>query len=188
MKKFILLMILTVLFLGCKKENYQPKPFGYMRVKFPEHQYVKFDTTFPYSFEYPVYGKIQDDPEATDPYWINIQFPQFKATLHITYYPVHNNLDTMLEDSHMLVYKHTIKADNITAKDYVNDSLNVHATLFILEGNAATPYQFHITDSTKHFLRGSFYFNVRPSYDSLYPFINFFKDDIMHFIETFKWK
>ncbi len=173
---------------SCKKPEPKPKPFGYLRITFPEHKYQKFDTSYPYTFEYPVYAKIEPDPEAEEPYWINVVFPKYRAEIHITYHRIHDNLDTMLDDSHILVYKHTVKADNISAKDFINDTLKVYATLFVLEGNAATPYQFHITDSVKNFLRGSFYFNLRPSYDSLYPYIQFFGQDIRHLIETFKWK
>ena len=98
------------------------------------------------------------------------------------------NLDSLLNDSHTLVYKHVIKADAINARDFVNDSLKVYATLYEIEGNAASPMQFHITDSTHYYIHGSLYFRVRPNADSLAPAIDFLKNDVMHFIESFEWK
>jgi len=190
MKKVLMVIAAIMLLMACNKQTPKPKPLGYMRINFPEHKYVIFDSVgFPYTFEIPVYSRIEQDKDPnTKPYWINVYFPQYKARIHLTYYHIHDNLDTMLDDSHILVYKHTVKADNITASDFTNDSLRVYATLFTLEGNAATPYQFHITDSTNNFLRGALYFNTRPHYDSLYPYIKFLKKDITHLIETLEWK
>lgn len=190
-KGMFLLTIITTILVSCShKQKTSPKPFGYIRIDFPQHRYKLFDSaSFPYAFEYPIYAKIEKDNDVnTEPFWINIYFPKFMARIHLTYHKINNNLDTLLDDSHILVYKHTVKADNITAKDYTNDSMHVYATLFTLEGNAATPFQFHIMDSTKNFVRGSLYFHVRPRYDSLYPYISFIGEDIKHLIETFRWK
>jgi gliding motility-associated lipoprotein GldD len=53
---------------------------------------------------------------------------------------------------------------------------------------AASPFQFYLTDSTKNFVRGALYFNTVPNNDSLAPVIDFLKQDIIHMIETFRWK
>jgi hypothetical protein len=45
-----------------------------------------------------------------------------------------------------------------------------------------------VTDSTKHYLRGSLYFDAEPNPDSLAPVVEFFRNDIIHLIETLKWK
>ena len=108
MNKLILpILFLAVLamnfFTGCKEE-YSPKPRGYFRIGFPEKKYVKFDTTFPYTFEYPVYARVVPDTRPTsEPYWANIDFPQFKGKIHISYKPVEHNLETYLEDSRTFV-------------------------------------------------------------------------------------
>jgi gliding motility-associated lipoprotein GldD len=60
--------------------------------------------------------------------------------------------------------------------------------LYEIRGDAASSVQFYLTDSTRHFLRGSLYFNVQPNADSLAPVIDFFMEDIMHLIETLEWK
>jgi gliding motility-associated lipoprotein GldD len=53
---------------------------------------------------------------------------------------------------------------------------------------AASPYQFYLTDSTTHWLRGSLYFDAIPNNDSLAPVIDFVKTDIQHIFETMHWK
>ena len=59
----------------------------------------------------------------------------------------------------------------------------------MIEGvEAASPFQFYLTDSVDHFVRGALYFNVVPNNDSLAPVIDYLKDDMRHMIETFEWK
>jgi gliding motility-associated lipoprotein GldD len=60
--------------------------------------------------------------------------------------------------------------------------------IFTVGGNAATRYQFAATDSTKHFLRGSLYFDVTPNADSLKPATDFLLQDIEHMLNTLKWR
>lgn len=188
-KTIILLAFIAVVISACKNAPI-PKPDVYFRLSFPKHEYQTYlKETCPYTFEYPTYSKMSiDDNFGYQPCWINIDMEQYKAHIHITLKEINNNLDSLLDDSHTLVYKHTVKADAIGAKDYFDDSLHVYATIFNIEGNAASPLQFHITDSVNYFFRGSLYFRVAPNSDSLAPAIEFVKEDVIHLIETFKWK
>ena len=69
-----------------------------------------------------------------------------------------------------------------------NTENRVYGILYDLKGNTATAVQFYVTDSVNHYLRGSLYFSAEPNADSLAPVISFFRDDIIHLIETLKWK
>lgn len=59
---------------------------------------------------------------------------------------------------------------------------------FEMTGPAATPFQFFITDSTSHFMRGALYFNTQVRPDSLMPVYDFVKIDVDRLIKTFKFK
>lgn len=170
--------------------NYTPKPRGYFRIELPKKSYTKFDSTgFPFSFEYPVYGKIVPDAEAgAEPYWVNLSFRGYKAILHLSYKRVENNLPTLLEDVHAFVYKHTIKADAILETAYSSPERKVYGTLYDIEGNAASVLQFYLTDSSKNFIRGALYFYTRPNKDSLAPISAFFRKDVVRLIDTFNWR
>jgi len=188
LKNYIISLLLLLLVFACQP-SYTPKPKGFLRVNFPEREYVLFDSVCPYTFEYPSYGKIIPDTDYfTEPCWINIQFPEFKGTIHISYKEVNQNLNDFIEDSRELTYKHTIKADAIKETVYTNPELDVHGILYDIKGNAASSIQFYLTDSNAHFLRGSLYFNVEPDKDSLAPVISFFREDIIHLVESFAWK
>lgn len=180
--------ILLLLLPYCK-QHYAPKPAGYLRIDFPEKEYQIYNSSCPYTFEYPLYGKIvADTSKIAEPCWVNIEFHQFGGKIHISYKPVKNNVNIYIEDSRTLAYKHTVKADAISESLYTNDEKKVFGLLYHIKGDAASSVQFYLTDSTRHFLRGSLYFNVQPNADSLAPVIDYFMEDIMHLIETLEWK
>ncbi len=180
---------------GCK-ENYTPKPRGYFRIDFPEKHYQPIPGKFPYQFEIPTYSVITQDrfaPDSTN--WINVTVPENKAEIHISYYSLKNNkeparkfLNELMEETHTLAYKHAIKADAIEEQVFMNPSNNVFGLIYRIEGNAASPFQFFLTDSTSNFLRGALYINEVPNIDSIKPVIDFLEPDIIHMIETTTWE
>ena len=187
----LLLPAVAVLLLmsGCRND-YSPKPRGYLRIDLPGKEYQKFDTTFPYTFEYPVYANVvADDRPGSEPYWINIDFPDFHGRLHISYKTIQGNLPEYMEDSRTFVIKHIPKADAINDSLIYRPGDKVFGMLWDIEGSqAASPCQFFVTDSVRHFLRGALYFNFVPNNDSLAPVIGFVREDIRHLVETIRWK
>lgn len=192
--KFRILLI-TIIFLAACKENYTPKPRGYFRIDFPVKEYKILANNFPYSFEIPVYSKIVKDLRNADkPYWINLTVPENKVEVHFSYYNLQDQgkdkteaLFEFMEDTRSLAYKHSIKADAIEEQVFMNPARNIYGTIYKIEGNAASPMQFFLTDSTKHFLRGAFYIREVPDIDSLQPVIDFFEPDVIRMIETANW-
>ena len=120
--------------------------------------------------------------------WLKIDYPLIGASVDVTYRRIDNNLRELLIESEKLVFKHTLKADKISSNDYTNDENKVFGTLHEITGNAASQIQFHITDSTDHFIKGALYFNTKPNYDSLLPAVHHIKKDILHLMETLQWK
>jgi gliding motility-associated lipoprotein GldD len=185
---FLLIGLLLVVGLSCKKE-YIPKPRGYFRIEFPEKSYqLAYSQAFPYRFEIPVYSQITpDDERLAEPYWVNLKVPAHKAELHISYKVVRQNLAQLTEDSRSLAYKHSIKADAINERVFVNPEKKVFGTIYLIDGNAASPLQFYLTDSTRNFLRGALYIREVPNIDSIRPVIDFLTTDVIHLIETTEW-
>ena len=190
---FLLLLvncILLTVFVSCDDKTYQPKPKGYFRIDLPEKEYVSLDSMKYYSFEHPVYSKITPDYlSPAEKEWVNVEFPSFKGTIHISYKNVDNNIEKYLEDSYYMMTKHISRAMGIRDSVVANPERKVYGLVYFLEGEGvASPLQFYLTDSVNHFLRGSLYFNVKTNNDSLAPVIDFITDDIRHLIETVKWK
>jgi gliding motility-associated lipoprotein GldD len=189
--EFIFILFATVgIIVSCNTGPYAPKPRGYFRIDLPEKQYVLLDTTFPYSFEYPAYAVLSPDIHSpNEKYWINLNFKPFHATLHLSYKEVDGNLINYLEDAHTLVTKHIPKADAIYDSLIIDRRREVFGLTYKIEGSgAASPYQFFLTDSSTHFIRGALYFNTVPNNDSLQPVIDFIQQDIEHLVATLRWK
>lgn len=184
-----LLTLAVIAFVWSCSSDSLPKPRGYFRIQFPEKDYRAFDSAFPYSFQYPTYGVIEPDrSRIAEKYWINIHFPAFKARIHLSYKNASGRLDSLIEDSRRLTYKHAAKADAISERYFVNDSSRVYGILYEVKGDVASSWQFFVTDSTTHFLRGALYFSVTPNKDSLAPAIDYFGQDLMKLMETVRWK
>jgi gliding motility-associated lipoprotein GldD len=184
-----LLSIVFILIYSCQRD-YIPKPHGYFRIDFPQKTYHQLDSAaLPYKFDIPDYGKVLPDKDRlAEPYWINLQITAHKAEVNISYKKVDKNLSKLLEDSRTLAYKHSIKADAINERIFVNPRKKVYGTIYMIEGNAASPLQFYLTDSTKNFLRGALYIREVPNIDSLRPVIDFLTPDVIRLIETTEWK
>lgn len=169
--------------------NTTPKPRGYFRIDLPLKSYQTYQSECNYRFEYPVYGEIRPfTGNQAEPCWIDIEFPAYRGTLHLTYKSIINkNLVTYVEDIRTLAYKHLIKADDIIEKPFYFPEKNIYGMIYDIQGNTASSLNFFITDSTNSFVSGSLYFNVPPNKDSLAPVIRFFTEDIEHMIHTFEW-
>jgi gliding motility-associated lipoprotein GldD len=193
MKCFLLFGIVACVFVSCNSD-YTPKPQGYFRIDFPERKYQVFDQPgYPYSFEYPVYGRIVKDStffgEATEnPWWINVDFPQFAGRIYVSYKEIGKyRFDTLVKHAFQLTGKHSSKAYSID--DSVIATKNgVHGMFFSVGGDVATSNQFFLTDTTRHFLRGALYFDATPNADSLGLVNSFLLEDMKHLINTFRWK
>jgi len=57
-----------------------------------------------------------------------------------------------------------------------------------LSGEVPTQFQFFVTDSTQHFLRGALYFQTAVKNDSLAPIIEYIKVDMMHLMNTLSFE
>lgn len=189
MRKVLYYISVMLLLVACA-EKPNPKPRGYFRATFPEKVFTTFDSLdLPYSFQIPRYCIMErETSRGAEQYWTNIVYPQLNAKVHLSFKYLSNNLDTLIEDSHTLAYKHTVKAEAIEKIAFANDTTRVYGLLYNLKGNVASPIQFFVTDSTRHFLRGSLYFNCQPNKDSLAPSVDFVRADIEKLFETMQWK
>ena len=173
------ILLFIILLLGCNS-NYTPKPKGYVKFDFPEKEYEKLKNDYPFGFEFPIYSRLKRQDNS---YFINLDFAHQNAVLYMSYFSLDNNLEEHLKQSERLAYKHNVIADRITEQLYINDSLNVYGILYDYEGETAVASQFYLTDSLKHFFRGSLYFNTGVK-DSILPVNNILKYDVKHLIET----
>lgn len=193
--KTCLFFLLCFIFQSCEDVIYSPKPRGFPKVDYPEKKYISFGADYcDFTFERPEYAVIEQDLKFFDekpvhPCWFDISIPQFDARIHCSYYPIDkdNSFDKLTNDAFVMANKHNLKAN------YIDDLIirkpnGTGGILFNIEGPVASSFQFYLSDSTEHFIRGALYFNTQARPDSLKPVIEFVKTDIMHMINTFEWE
>lgn len=170
-------------FLGCTSEI-QPKPKGYLSLNYPTPTYIPMEEAPAFSFEYNNFATVKNSISLKP----KIVYTPLKATIYLNYSKVDQNLDSLLNDAYQLPAKHMIKAANIDEKIFVKAEEKVYGGLFMVSGDAASQYQFYLTDSLDHFLIGSLYFYSKPNYDSIFPAAQYIQKDIVHLIESIRWK
>ena len=210
---FSITLLLTIFFFAACNSTYTSKKQGYFNIDLPQHKYTQFNNPgFPYQFEYPVYAKVVKDSTFFDsnpenPYWINIDFPQFNARIFLSYkiiggiaiYKIKhmngvykdssgiNQFDKMVNDAFTLTNKNEAVATSINDSAFKTAN-GISGVFFKVGGNAATAKQFFMSDTAKNFIRGALYFDTTPNADSLKPVQNFLQADIEHLINTFRWR
>ncbi|UZO81686.1 gliding motility lipoprotein GldD [Aquimarina sp. ERC-38] len=189
MKSSLLVIIILIVLMcfGCQEEATNPKPRAMLGLTFPEATYNSLQTSCPYTFEHNNIT-VATAIDQKNPCWLNISYPQLKATIYLSYYPVTNNLRSLLRDAQNITKEHMVKADAIKPEVYTNPDKRVFAEINKVSGDAASTTQFYATDSTSHFISGSVYFRAKPNYDSILPAAHYLYKDVVHLIETLEWE
>lgn len=186
--QLILLFLAILMFASCQRHS-TPKAYGYFRISIPDTAYADCALEgYPYTFLLSKNAEIKAREFPGEVYWIDIVYPDLNATIHCSYKPVRNNLRDLARDSQEFLFSHSRVATAIPAQEYANPSEKVYGVCYDLQGNTASPIQFILTDSTKHFFRGSVYCNAIPNQDSLAPIYDYIREDVRVLIESMKWQ
>ncbi|UOR04329.1 gliding motility lipoprotein GldD [Hymenobacter aerilatus] len=177
---------------GCSSApDYTPKPKGYNRIDLPPHSYQQLAPGHPYTFQYSRQAKIlRDSSYLAQPHWLNIYYPQLHANVQITYADLKGNrqlYNKLLEDARKLTSKHEIKATAID-ENTMQTPNGMRVSVFELQGEVPSQFQFYTTDSTRHFFRGALYFRTATANDSLAPVIEYVKQDVVKLLNTLKYQ
>ncbi|MEY3539749.1 MAG: gliding motility lipoprotein GldD [Bacteroidota bacterium] len=184
---------LVLLCTACNS-NFTPKATGYPAIQLPQKNYLSNRVVgMPYSFDIPAYSEVdnhvvymgKDQHQAG---WMNLKFPSLHATLYVSYNPIQKGqLEVLVRDAFNFANNHANKANFIEDSAFINPE-GSQGIFFHLGGDVASPYQFFITDSSRHFLRGALYFDTTPNADSLAPVIDFIYQDLKQLVSSFRWK
>lgn len=195
MKNFLFILLVLTSLYSCRKTGedtvFYQKPKGFARIDLPEHKYQVLEGNYPYSFEYSTAAEILPDTSFdAEPYWILVRYPDLNAMIQFTYKPVNGDLkklDAHVRDAYKLAAKHQIKARS--QRERVVELKNGRKAVVIeIEGEVPSHYQFYMTDTLRHYLRGAVYTSHASLNDSLKPVIDFLKIDADKILETLKWK
>jgi len=191
MRKIYLYLAVGAGLLAACQSDYVPKPKGYNRIDLSPHAYTELPDTLPYFFEYSKQAELLPDTSYNaERYWLNVYYPEHQANVQLTYKDLNNDqqrLETLLDDSYQLTANHQIKAASIQER-IIGTPSGKRALVAELSGEVPSQFQFYITDSTQHFLRGALYFRTATKNDSLAPVIEYIKIDMVHMLNTLRWR
>jgi gliding motility-associated lipoprotein GldD len=185
MKRFFPLASLVLVCFACET-NWLPKPPGYNRIDLPRHEYNRLEEGYPYQFDFSLQSQVEPDSfNLNETEWINLNYKKLGAKVHLTYKKIDQNTEfkALSNDAFNLTAKHQIKAYGIEEVVILTPN-GYSAVVAELTGEVPTQFQFFVTDSTTHFLRGALYFNTALKNDSLAPVIEYIKIDLAHLINT----
>lgn len=186
----ILIIPIYVAFASCNVPSL-PRPNGYNRIDLPPHRYTTLGDEYPYLLDYSTASRVEADSfNLVEKSWINLNYSEFGAKVHLTYKKIDDKVidfKTLSKDAFKLTAKHQIKAYGID-ESVLLTPLGYTGVVAELNGEVPTQFQFFVTDSTDHFLRGALYFNTAMKNDSLAPIIEYIKVDITHLMNSIIFK
>ncbi|MDG1147473.1 MAG: hypothetical protein P8N52_04115 [Crocinitomicaceae bacterium] len=188
--KLISILLIFGFLVSCTNDDvFIPKPPTYLRADLPEHKYTTQEDECPYTLTIPEIFSTKQVSDLNGPTCHkDINMGPLNGTIHFSFIAMTEPLAAYVNFANDKVDEHKIKATSINDYKIINDSNRVYCTLFELQGNVASPFQFYMTDSTSKFVSGVVYFNSTPNYDSLKPSLDYLKADLNYMIENFKWK
>jgi gliding motility-associated lipoprotein GldD len=187
------LLFLTLIFSSCSQEPPIPKPKTYLLLETTQPIYSLVDEEFiPFTFEIPDYGKITMlNSQQKDSKWFNIMFDKYGFEANVSYIPLKSDtsLAYMINDCYTFLDRHKKFSSGIIEQQYQNTENKIYSTIFEIKGSeVVSPYQFYVTDSSKHFLRLALHCKTVPNNDSLSTYIQRIKTDLNYLITTIRWR
>lgn len=170
-----------------------PKPQAYLRIDLPAHAYTVYDTAaLPFTFERSNLAAIEwKNPDRSGDRWFTIHYPAYKGYVFLSYKRIggEKDLKAQVDTSYRFVQDNFSYSSGVDESQFVNRNHRIYGTTYHLKGqNVASTYQFYVTDSVHHFLRGALYIDCTPNNDSLAPVLDYLREDINHFLESIRWR
>ena len=98
------------------------------------------------------------------------------------------DLENKFRDFSLTLETHSKKSNGMFVREYEDIDNRVYAKIFEMRGDVASPIQFYLTDSTSNFINGSLNLKFKSKYDSIFPTIQYVKNDILVLVESLNWR
>ena len=187
MNKIIsLLLIFFSIFYSCVDSNL-PKQSAFLRIEFPEPNYIA-----PNEIKLPIhfyYNLSAADVNVTNSKQFYLNYPKMNLIVDMSLNKItkREDLENNFRDFSLTLETHSKKSNGVFIREYENLNNRVYAKIFELRGDVASPIQFYLTDSTSNFINGSLNLKFKSKYDSIFPTIQYVKNDILVLVESLNW-
>tara|TARA_B100000900_G_scaffold181937_1_gene154342 strand:- start:3691 stop:4290 length:600 start_codon:yes stop_codon:yes gene_type:complete len=165
-----------------------PKQKGFLRIDFEEPSYSLLnDKEIPFEFYYNSTSVIVNQISSKT---LKLNYEKLGMSLDLSINKLYDNGEFLsyLSDFNLLLDSHTKKSNGFFLKEYENINYSTYGKIYEFRGNVASPIQFYITDSTSNFISGSINLKFKSNYDSIFPSIQYIKDDILFLFQSINWK
>ena len=188
MKHTAIISLVLALFLtacGARQEAPVPRPTAYPRVADPGVEYVAVDSL-------PVLVEVNSAAELTRPRpdWLNIRYPDWNVTVHVSLTSVEpaefeRALDNRMQRLHLNIA-------SLSVTDEVEfDTPDFSSVLLSSPDSRSTPLQFIAAGDSTMIISGvAFFENVSPnaSVDSLAPVVKYLRRDLTHTLSNLSYQ
>ena len=177
----ILLIFSFLTFASCDNSSL-PKQKGFFA---PEFSYPKYENQALCNFKFT--RNLSSNIIKTNECNYEIYYKELDAKIYLNKIKLTNNLNELSSKFDEKVFNNSEYADQILTSEYSDLSKKVYSRIYFFVGDTPSNIQFYITDSISNYISSSTYFNSKPNYDSLLPYIHYIRSDIKKIIESFDW-
>ena len=175
-------------FFSCENNSILPKQDAYLRIEFNEPNYLIYKSqNSKINF---LYNSSSSSIESISARTINLDYNKLGMSLDLSFDKLNDEteLTNYLRDFNLLLDAHTKRSNGFLIKEFENRNYSTYGKLYEFRGDVASPIQFFLTDSINNFIHGSLNMTVKSKYDSIYPSVQYIKNDILVFFESINLK
>ena len=168
---------------SCNNNVNLPKQKAYFAPEFEIPTYKKISLDCNYSFNINSQASINNIKNCN----YEIYYKNLNAKIFINQIVLSNSIERVVNIFNQKINENSRLSDQIIQSDYVNIDKKIYSKLYSFVGNSPSNIQFYVTNQTDKFLTGSLFFETKPNYDSLFPYIDYIRNDIKKMVDSFRW-
>ena len=171
-----------LLFFSCN-ETYLPKQKAYFAPSFETKQFILFSDNCENEFLINSLTEVNEISNCS----YELIYENYKAKIFINFVESDLKDINIQEFFNKKLFENSKFADRFVESIYDSNDKKIFSKVYTFIGNAPSNIQFYITNNKNKFFTGSLYFNSKPNYDSLIPYIDYVGDDIKKMVDSFTW-
>ena len=175
------IIFLALIVFSCRNNVNLPKQKAYFAPEFEIPTYKKISLDCNYSFNINSQASINNIKNCN----YEIYYKNLNAKIFINQIVLSNSIEKLLNKFNQKINENSRLSDQIIQSDYFNIDNETYSKLYSFVGNSPSNIQFYLTNQTDKFLTGSLFFETEPNYDSLFPYIDYIRNDIKKMVDSF---
>ena len=177
------IIFLALFVFSCNNNVNLPKQRAYFAPELEIPTYKKISLDCNYSFNINSQASINNIKNCN----YEIYYKNLNAKIFINQIVLSNSIERAVNTFNQKINENSRLSDQIIQSDYFNIDNETYSKLYSFVGNSPSNIQFYVTNQTDKFLTGSLFFETKPNYDSLFPYIDYIRNDIKKMVDSFRW-